>query len=291
VGGLLGVRAKLSDWFAVRFDVSADYMSSPANVQPGVASNWHGAATGGISFLFGGRAKKAIVREPPARPAPEPTPPPAVPVVDSDNDGVPDLADKCPNTPAGTQVDAVGCPVPQDADHDGVVDSLDKCPNTPPGTRVDESGCPVDSDHDGIPDTLDKCPDTPAGTQVDATGCPVVFEEQKSTVVLKGVNFQLDKAVLLPAAQDVLDRVAAGLVANPDVRVEVAGYTDNSGARAHNVRLSQARAEAVRTYLIQKGVPADRLMAKGYGPDNPVASNATSAGRAQNRRVELHRLN
>lgn len=89
---------------------------------------------------------------------------------DSDNDGVDDRNDLCPDTPAGVTVDEFGCPL--DTDKDGVPDYLDKCPDTPAGVQVDKTGCPKDSDQDGVPDYLDKCPDTPAGIAVDANGCP-----------------------------------------------------------------------------------------------------------------------
>ncbi len=207
---------------------------------------------------------------------------------DSDGDGVLDAADKCPNTPAGTAVDASGCP--RDSDKDGVIDTLDKCPNTPAGTAVDATGCPSDSDHDGVLDAADKCPNTPAGTTVDAVGCPALFGTGAS-LVLQGVNFQTGKAVLLPESQTILDRVAESLNNNPTVTVEVGGHTDNTGRKATNLRLSQARASAVRDYLISKGVDGGRITAKGYGPDQPVADNATAAGRAANRRVELSKTN
>src|SRR5438552_3908640 len=89
----------------------------------------------------------------------------------------------------------------------------------------------------------------------------------------------------------ILDIVAASLVANPDIKIEIAGHTDNTGSAATNTRLSQARAEAVRAYLASKGVAPDRMIAKGYGPTQPVAPNTTPAGRAQNRRVELRQTN
>ncbi|HXI20066.1 MAG TPA: OmpA family protein, partial [Gemmatimonadales bacterium] len=206
---------------------------------------------------------------------------------DSDGDGVIDRDDKCPNTPAGTPVDAAGCP--RDSDGDGVVDTLDRCPNTPAGTEVDATGCPVDSDHDGVIDANDKCPGTPAGTRVDATGCPELFE-RGTTLVLQGVNFDVGKVTLRPESRAILDRVAASLVANPTVRVEVGGHTSSTGSRALNLRLSRARADAVRNYLIARGVPASQLTARGYGPDKPVAANGTAAGRAANRRVELTKL-
>ncbi len=194
----------------------------------------------------------------------------------------------CPNTPAGTPVDASGCP--QDSDKDGVIDSLDKCPNTPGGTTVDASGCPTDADNDGVINSSDKCPDTPAGTTVDAVGCPALFGGGAS-LVLQGVNFATGKAVLLPESQAILDRVAESLNNNPEVTVEVGGHTDNTGRKATNVRLSQARATTVRDYLISKGVDGARITAQGYGPDKPVADNTSAAGRAANRRVELTKTN
>jgi len=215
---------------------------------------------------------------------------------DSDNDGVKDNVDKCPNTPRGETADANGCSDSQrDADGDGVTDTNDKCPGTPAGEAVDASGCAAsqrDSDGDGVKDSADLCPNSAPGARVDANGCtaPALFEPGRSSLVLKGVNFQTGSAILLPQSRAVLDTVAASLQENLEVRVEVQGHTDNTGTRVTNVRLSQARADAVKSYLVGKGIAADRLEAKGYGPDQPAESNATSAGRAQNRRVELKKL-
>ncbi len=207
---------------------------------------------------------------------------------DSDGDGVVDANDRCPNTPAGTVVDVTGCA--PDGDHDGVADALDKCPNTPTGASVDATGCAVDLDNDGVINANDKCPDTPAGTKVDAVGCPALFGGGAS-LVLQGVNFETGKAVLLAESQVILDRVATSLVDNPEVAVEVGGHTDNTGRRATNMRLSLARANAVRDYLIGKGVDGARITANGYGPDKPVGDNTTATGRAANRRVELTKTN
>jgi OOP family OmpA-OmpF porin len=115
--------------------------------------------------------------------------------------------------------------------------------------------------------------------------------ERKKNLVLQGVNFEFNKSRLTLDAQKVLDFVGQSLKENPTATVEVGGYTDDRGSAPYNQRLSLARARAVRAYLIQRGVAADQLTAAGYGETRPVASNATEEGRAQNRRVELKRLN
>ena len=208
---------------------------------------------------------------------------------DADGDGVIDANDRCANTPAGTPVTATGCP--RDSDSDGVIDSADRCPNTPAGTAIDANGCPLpDTDGDGVLDRDDRCANTPAGTRVDARGCQLLFETGKTALVLQGVTFATGSANLTPASLPVLDRVAESLVANAEVKIEVQGHTDNTGSLAGNRRISQRRADAVRTYLVSKGVDAARLTAKGYGPDQPAAPNTTAEGRAMNRRVELKAL-
>jgi outer membrane protein OmpA-like peptidoglycan-associated protein len=211
---------------------------------------------------------------------------------DADGDGVADDTDQCLDTPAGDKVDAKGCSLPKDADGDGVNDEVDKCADTPAGEQVDASGCPLpkDTDGDGVNDDKDRCPSTPAGVKVDEEGCQVLFEQSKKTLILEGVNFETGKAELTPESQTILNGVAESLVANDSIKVQVGGHTDNTGSAAVNKRLSAARANSVREYLVSKGVAADRLTAVGFGPNKPVASNRTAAGRAQNRRVELTRV-
>jgi outer membrane protein OmpA-like peptidoglycan-associated protein len=221
---------------------------------------------------------------------------------DSDGDRVFDGIDRCPDTAPGTPVDSFGCPA--DSDKDGVGDGFDKCPNTPPGTQVDASGCPLakDTDGDGVIDPQDRCPGTPAGSRVDQFGCLVLFEERapaapgaptpaRPTLILMGVNFQTGRSVLTTSSYAVLDQVAASLVANPEIRIEIAGYTDSTGRRPMNLRLSMARAAAVRAYLARRGVSPMRMQARGFGASGYIAPNNTPEGRAQNRRVELHKLN
>jgi outer membrane protein OmpA-like peptidoglycan-associated protein len=214
---------------------------------------------------------------------------------DADADGVSDAGDKCPATPAGEQVDESGCSGSQrDTDDDGVKDNADKCAQTPAGVRVDAQGCSpeqLDTDADGVSDALDQCNDTPVGQVVDEKGCPRLFEGTARTVILEGVTFSTGKSELTDESKAILTNVAQSLVANPEVRVEVAGHTDNTGGRRTNLRLSQSRADAVKDFLAANGVAPDRITAKGYGPDKPVASNRTAEGRAQNRRVELNRTN
>lgn len=106
-------------------------------------------------------------------------------------------------------------------------------------------------------------------------------------LVLRGVNFATDSAEIDPASAVVLDVAADQLRGRPGVSVVVEGHTDSTGSDAHNQALSQRRADAVRQYLVRKGVPAERLTARGFGESNPIASNDTADGRAMNRRVEL----
>ncbi len=208
--------------------------------------------------------------------------------MDSDEDGVCDGVDKCPNTPKEAKVDAAGCPL--DTDKDGVADYKDKCPDTPFGCKVDGDGCPVDSDGDGVCDGLDKCPGTPAGLEVDDEGCPVAFKiEQEMTLV--GITFAVNSANLTDASKASLDKVVESLQAVPHVKLEIQGHTDSSGGHDLNMELSQKRAQAVVDYFVSKGVDANRLTAKGYGPDRPKYDNKTKEGRDKNRRVEMVRLN
>ncbi|MFW5739326.1 MAG: OmpA family protein, partial [Myxococcota bacterium] len=109
--------------------------------------------------------------------------------------------------------------------------------------------------------------------------------------ILKKVEFATASSAILPRSYPILDEVVALLNANPDItKVSVEGHTDSRGAHAMNMRLSQSRAESVMRYLVNKGIAADRLSAKGYGPDKPIDTNDTAEGRQRNRRVEFHIL-
>jgi len=195
--------------------------------------------------------------------------------VDSDGDGVFDCKDKCPNTPKGVAVCPTGCPL--DSDGDGVVDSKDKCPDTPKGVAVNSKGCPKDTDGDGVYDYQDKCPGTPKGAKVNNIGCRT----------LAGVNFDTDKSVIKPGFAVKLNKVADVLKKNPGLKIEIQGHTDNVGNAAYNLKLSERRATAVNEYLVNQGIVAEKMTAKGFGLTAPAATNDTEEGRAQNRRVEL----
>lgn len=206
--------------------------------------------------------------------------------VDTDKDGVADYLDKCPGTPAGVAVDGSGCPI--DTDKDGVADYLDKCPDTPVGVAVEINGCPVDTDKDGVPDYLDKCPSTPLGTAVDAKGCPMEAAKRfcdKPAVI--AVSFDANKSVLKAKYHDELDKLGNFLKEFPNSKGTIEGHTDSDGSNEANLKLSQARAESVRSYIVNKfGIDGSRISAKGYGEEKPVASNKTASGKAKNRRIE-----
>ena len=171
-----------------------------------------------------------------------------------------------------------------DADGDGVIDSQDRCPNTPKGVKVDAKGCPLDSDGDGVYDYLDKCPDTPRGLAVDQIGCPLPITE-KVTIELE-VHFDFDKAVVKPEYHNHLQAVASFMKTYPATKIQLEGHADWIGTEAYNLVLSERRAESVKAYLVNKfGIDPARLTTRGYGEAQPVASNETKQGRAQNRRV------
>jgi outer membrane protein OmpA-like peptidoglycan-associated protein/opacity protein-like surface antigen len=208
--------------------------------------------------------------------------------LDGDGDGVPDYKDKELDTPAGAKVDADG--VGLDADGDGVYDGLDQCADTPDGAEVDPQGCAYDWDQDGVPDSVDACLKTPRDVVVDSTGCPLVekiVEKIVLNIQFASGSFEIDKA-----SQVKLDSIAARIHAYPDTKVEIAGFTDNTGAEDFNQELSQKRAEAVKDYLVSRKIEAGRMTTVGYGenPDYFIDTNDTPEGRWNNRRVEINAL-
>jgi outer membrane protein OmpA-like peptidoglycan-associated protein len=220
------------------------------------------------------------------------------PDLDNDQDGIPDKVDRCPNEPEDFDGDADtdGCPdLVKDSDKDGIPDDVDRCPLQAEDIDgfQDDDGCPdLDNDLDGIPDVSDKCPNAPETFNGidDEDGCPDEKPIERQ-FVLKGVNFESGSAVLTPDSHRVLDEVVRSLMAYPEIKVEIQGYTDNVGKASFNQGLSERRAEAVKQYLVNAGIDPARLTAKGFGEENPAATNATPEGRAQNRRIEFRRLN
>jgi OOP family OmpA-OmpF porin len=178
-------------------------------------------------------------------------------------------------------------PAPQmDSDNDGVSDANDRCPNSPAGTKVDANGCAVavdgDDDRDGVLNSVDQCPHSKAGAVVGRDGCEV-----KVVIELQGVHFDTDKSTLKPESIVILDAAVKTLGDHGSIRVEVAGHTDSTASDAYNQALSQRRAKVVYDYLSAHGIADDRMTWKGYGESQPIATNDTAEGRARNRRTEL----
>ncbi|HEX5817327.1 MAG TPA: OmpA family protein [Gemmatimonadales bacterium] len=328
--GLVGIRFPIGSTFQIRVDGTYEYFPSvPERMS---IADWgnHLGVQGGVSLVFGkGKPKDADMDgvndkldQCPNTPAGTPVDANGCPT-DDDRDGVINPSDLCPSTPAGERVDASGCSDSQrDDDRDGVMNSRDKCPNTPAGAKVNADGCPADGDGDGVNDGADRCPNTPKGETVDGSGCSACQRDtdndgvadcndrcpstnagnkvdangcrmlgENNALILKGVTFATGRSTLTPNAKTVLDGVAdelnTYLAEVPSLRVEVGGHTDATGSAKTNTRLSASRAAAVEKYLESKGIDPSRLVSKGYGPDKPIADNATKEGRAENRRVEL----
>ncbi len=280
---------------------------------------------------------------------------------DSDGDNIPDGIDRCPDTPAGVLVDPNGCA--KDSDGDAIPDGLDRCSETPRGATVDALGCPGDEDGDGVLDGLDRCPRTTPGAAVNSSGCaagqvptrnaptgqpaptgqanppaqanpsgapvvpvpppggirspqPVPKPAAKDSVSLKpgaaaaaapaaaaaaakpsatrivpgviaGVVFDEGSARLRPESYVPLDSIADILQADTTIRVEIGAFTDNSTPAAAAQHLTSLQADAVRTYLVTKGVKFQQVVSQGYGSTVPLTPDTSPRGRAANRRIEI----
>lgn len=250
---------------------------------------------------FGIAGRVGNFKQPDLKPLP-PTPP-----ADTDKDGIIDSLDKCPTVPGLEKYN--GCPVP-DTDKDGINDELDKCPQQAGLPRY--GGCPIpDTDKDGVNDEEDRCI-TEAGPASNQ-GCPLVdtdgdgildkddwcpnekgLKENNGCPKLeeynfnaKSIQFATGSTRLLTTATKELDKLVVILNEHPDFRISIEGHTDNTGQAAFNQSLSEKRANAVKDYLVKKGISEDRLTAAGFGQTQPIEDNKTSKGRAANRRVDF----
>jgi outer membrane protein OmpA-like peptidoglycan-associated protein len=207
---------------------------------------------------------------------------------DRDGDGINDIEDRCPDTHG--PVKFKGCP---DDDGDGVVDIEDACPGTTGSVAM--KGCP-DKDKDGIADKDDKCPDVFGSMSND--GCPTQVAKMKTVELpaeeaevvkeaFDNLEFETGKAVIKESSLSSLEQLARLLNSRLEYRLLISGHTDNVGNAATNIKLSKARSEAVKKYLINAGVLPDKIITEGLGSKKPIATNNTEEGRRMNRRVEL----
>jgi len=208
-------------------------------------------ASVGVAMPFGDRAQPTVRNV----------------IVDSDNDGVMDRLDKCPNTPPGTTVDGSGCPL-----------------QTAAPVSFDNNECPIktdlpDEDRDGVEDSVDQCPNTPCDFSVDSKGCPV-------KAILR-IHFATDSAKITDYSMKKVRKFADFLLNHKGSLVHITGHTDSRASDAYNMVLSKKRADAVRKALIDLGVSPSRLSTEGRGERDPIATNATEQGRALNRRIEV----
>lgn len=202
---------------------------------------------------------------------------------DSDGDGVADLDDNCRSEKGLAKFN--GCP---DSDGDGIMDKDDRCPKLRGDFGL--QGCP-DNDGDGTPDIDDKCPDKP-GIKSNG-GCPAMEEAEKKKIIekinfaAKSIQFETASDVIKTVSYTTLDNIVSIMVLYPSTSWSVDGHTDSNGDDTMNQDLSDRRAASVKNYFIAKGVAEARLSSAGFGETTPIADNATSTGRAQNRRVEI----
>lgn len=169
-------------------------------------------------------------------------------------------------------------PKPLDSDNDGVIDSMDKCPTTKPGVKVDANGCELDSDQDGVVDSLDKCPNSMSGAVVDQNGCAVVVD-------LK-INFDINSSIIQGQYKQRIKEFAEYLNSNPKLKATIEGHTDAVGSAKYNQWLSERRANSAAKAIESYNVDPSRLSTVGYGESQPISSNKTKEGRAENRRIQ-----
>ncbi len=214
---------------------------------------------------------------------------------DTDQDGIFDAEDACVTVAGLPNVDPKknGCP---DTDKDGVFDAEDACVTVPGVANVDpkKNGCPPDTDEDGIADAQDACPTVRGGPDPDPKkhGCPHVTVTPTEIEISRQVQFKFAKSELDqtvdPVSDDLLTEVRDAIVNHPEIKlIEVQGHADNVGPESFNQTLSDRRANAVRNWLVKRGIQPGKLQAKGYGSKVPKTTNDTPEGRQENRRVQF----
>lgn len=194
---------------------------------------------------------------------------------DTDGDGIPDYLDACPDLPGPKDLN--GCP---DTDGDGVIDPYDLCPDTPPGVVVDEHGCPVDTDGDGLPDYIDQCPDEYG--PMEYMGCPEPSDvgwPDMDEEANPEVYFETDKYDLDNQAEEELQTLIKFMFDNPLLNIRLYGFADPRGSTEYNQVLSARRVDAVKRYLIRKGVPESRIMVRALGEIQEI--KGSSSGQMQ----------
>lgn len=216
---------------------------------------------------------------------------------DADGDGIADARDACPKVPGVRHADPKKNGCPGDRDNDGVPDAEDACPDVPGARSADLkiNGCPDDPDGDGIKGTADACPfeKGPADPDPKQNGCPKYVRVEKDEITIsvqihfKPNGFRKTETVD-PVSEELMKEIRDVIVQHPEIiKIEVQGHTDDNGSEEYNQRLSQERADAVRSWLVGGGIPADKLVAKGYGFWKPVGDNRVNRGRGLNRRVQF----
>ncbi|NVK64760.1 MAG: OmpA family protein [Flavobacteriales bacterium] len=206
---------------------------------------------------------------------------------DTDADGLFDFIDNCP-TEFGPKENN-GCPWP-DTDEDGLLDKDDKCPNM--AGPLANDGCPYqDTDGDGILDKDDDCPATAGvpSTEEGMNGCPKIEKEVEEVLqtAFDNLEFETGKDIIKAASIPSLTKLAEVLVKKPEWKLQISGHTDSQGNDQNNLILSKKRAEAVKNFMVENGINADRLNTLYFGETQPIADNSTAEGRQRNRRVEM----
>jgi outer membrane protein OmpA-like peptidoglycan-associated protein len=291
VGAVLGARLGLPGITTVRLATYADYIPSPSN---GVGYHLNWGLQAGLSFMFGGGRSRATTEtkaEQPARVAPRPD----SLATAARQDSLARAREESVRMQAARDSTARAAQAQQQRQQDSVrqVNARQQALRDSLASAARADSLRTAALRDSLRLTRNRARMATLRDSLERVALRdslrLLMATRQARVTLRGVNFELGKAVLLPISREILEDVARSLVANPEVRVEVAGHTDSTGSRAVNERLSLARAESVKAFLVENGVAAGQLDVRGYASTEPVASNKTASGRAQNRRVELRR--